>query len=101
MAQVDYFLKLDGVTGESTDDKHKGEIEIEAWKARDQLRQQRHQHLLAERGGRIEPQRARRLAAHAFGFCAQRLHLVDDAPAPLVQRVAIARKAHLSCRAVQ
>jgi type VI secretion system secreted protein Hcp len=31
MAQVDYFLKVDGVDGESTDDKHKGEIEIESW----------------------------------------------------------------------
>ena len=31
MAQVDYFLKIEGVDGESTDDKHKGEIEIESW----------------------------------------------------------------------
>ena len=31
MAQVDYFLKIDGVEGESTDDKHKGEIEVESW----------------------------------------------------------------------
>lgn len=30
-AAVDYFLKIDGVQGESTDDKHKGEIEIESW----------------------------------------------------------------------
>ena len=28
MAAADYFLKLDGVTSESADDKHKGEIEI-------------------------------------------------------------------------
>jgi type VI secretion system secreted protein Hcp len=28
MAQVDYFLKLDGIAGESTDAKHKGEIEL-------------------------------------------------------------------------
>lgn len=28
MAQVDYFLKIDGIVGESTDDKHKGEIEL-------------------------------------------------------------------------
>ena len=28
MAQVDYFLKLSGIDGESTDDKHKGEIEV-------------------------------------------------------------------------
>lgn len=27
-AAVDYFLKLDGIDGESTDDKHKNEIEI-------------------------------------------------------------------------
>jgi type VI secretion system secreted protein Hcp len=28
MANVDYFLKLDGIQGESTDAAHKGEIEI-------------------------------------------------------------------------
>lgn len=28
MAQVDYFLKLEGVDGESQDDKHKNEIDI-------------------------------------------------------------------------
>jgi type VI secretion system secreted protein Hcp len=28
---VDYFLKLDGIDGESTDDKHKGEIEVESF----------------------------------------------------------------------
>src|SRR5688572_19469446 len=28
---VDYFLKIDGVDGESTDDKHKGEIEVESF----------------------------------------------------------------------
>jgi type VI secretion system secreted protein Hcp len=28
MAQTDYFLKLDGIEGESSDDKHKGEIEL-------------------------------------------------------------------------
>ena len=31
MAMVDYFLKIDGIDGESADDKHKGEIEIESW----------------------------------------------------------------------
>jgi type VI secretion system secreted protein Hcp len=31
MAQVDYFLKIDGVAGESTDDKHKGEIDVESF----------------------------------------------------------------------
>ncbi len=31
MAQVDMFLKLDGVKGESKDDKHKGEIDIESF----------------------------------------------------------------------
>ena len=30
-AAVDYFLKIDGVEGESTDSRHKGEIEIESW----------------------------------------------------------------------
>ncbi|MBS3925092.1 MAG: type VI secretion system tube protein Hcp [Nitrosarchaeum sp.] len=30
-ASVDYFLKIDGVPGESTDDKHKGWIEIESF----------------------------------------------------------------------
>jgi len=28
---VDYFLKLEGVEGESHDDKHKGEIDVESW----------------------------------------------------------------------
>ena len=31
MAQVDFFLKLDGIKGEATDAKHKGEIEVESW----------------------------------------------------------------------
>ena len=31
MAQVDFFLKLDGVPGESTDEKHKGEIDVESF----------------------------------------------------------------------
>ena len=28
MAAVDYFLKIDGIDGESQDDKHKGEIDL-------------------------------------------------------------------------
>jgi len=28
---VDYFLKLDGIQGESVDDKHKNEIQIMSW----------------------------------------------------------------------
>ena len=28
---VDYFLKIDGIPGESTDSKHKDEIEVESW----------------------------------------------------------------------
>jgi type VI secretion system secreted protein Hcp len=31
MAQVDYFLKFDGIKGESADVKHKDEIDIESW----------------------------------------------------------------------
>jgi type VI secretion system secreted protein Hcp len=31
MAAVDYFLKLDGIDGESQDSKHKGEIDLESW----------------------------------------------------------------------
>jgi len=31
MAAVDYYLKLDGIPGESTDSKHKGEIDLESW----------------------------------------------------------------------
>ncbi len=31
MAQVDYFLKIDGLPGESTDEKHKGELDIESF----------------------------------------------------------------------
>lgn len=31
MAATDYFLKIDGIEGESADAKHKGEIEILGW----------------------------------------------------------------------
>lgn len=31
MAVVDYFLKIDGIEGESQDSKHKGEIDLESW----------------------------------------------------------------------
>jgi type VI secretion system secreted protein Hcp len=31
MSNVDYFLKIEGVDGESTDDKHKGEIELKSY----------------------------------------------------------------------
>ena len=31
MAAVDYFLKIDGLDGESRDSKHKGEIEISSF----------------------------------------------------------------------
>ncbi|HLM98132.1 MAG TPA: type VI secretion system tube protein Hcp [Bryobacteraceae bacterium] len=31
MAAVDYFLKIDGIDGESQDSKHKGEIELYSW----------------------------------------------------------------------
>src|SRR3990172_178746 len=30
-AASDYFLKIEGIDGESKDDKHKNEIEIESW----------------------------------------------------------------------
>lgn len=31
MAAVDYFLKLEGIPGESQDDKHMDEIDVESW----------------------------------------------------------------------
>src|SRR5215471_14418989 len=31
MAAVDYFLKVDGIVGESADHKHREEIDIESW----------------------------------------------------------------------
>lgn len=31
MAAVDYFLKIDGIEGESADAKHKAEIDVESW----------------------------------------------------------------------
>lgn len=31
MAAVDYFLKIDGIEGESADSKHKGEIDIQSF----------------------------------------------------------------------
>src|SRR5688572_18436432 len=31
MAAADYFLKIDGIEGESQDAKHKAEIDLESW----------------------------------------------------------------------
>ena len=31
MAAVDYFLKIEGIEGESQDHKHKGEIDVASW----------------------------------------------------------------------
>ena len=31
MAAVDYFLKIEGIDGESHDSKHKNEIDVESW----------------------------------------------------------------------
>ena len=31
MAAVDYFIKIEGIEGESTDDKHKNEIDLESF----------------------------------------------------------------------
>lgn len=31
MAAVDYFLKITGIDGETTDDKRKGEMDVESW----------------------------------------------------------------------
>ncbi|HEY7575111.1 MAG TPA: type VI secretion system tube protein Hcp, partial [Thermoanaerobaculia bacterium] len=31
MAKTDYFLKIDGIEGESQDGKHKGEIDVLSW----------------------------------------------------------------------
>lgn len=31
MAAVDYFLKVDGIDGESADSKHKNSIDVESW----------------------------------------------------------------------
>jgi type VI secretion system secreted protein Hcp len=31
MAAVDYFLKIEGIEGESQDSTHKGEIELQSW----------------------------------------------------------------------
>ncbi|HEY5313171.1 MAG TPA: type VI secretion system tube protein Hcp [Pirellulales bacterium] len=31
MAAVDYFLKIDGIDGESKDDAHQGEIDVQSW----------------------------------------------------------------------
>jgi type VI secretion system secreted protein Hcp len=31
LAAVDYFIKFDGIKGESTDAKHKDEIDVESW----------------------------------------------------------------------
>ena len=31
MASTDFFLKIDGIPGESADGKHKEEIDLESW----------------------------------------------------------------------
>jgi type VI secretion system secreted protein Hcp len=31
MSAVDYFLKIDGIDGESQDSKHKGDIDVDSW----------------------------------------------------------------------
>jgi len=31
MAAVDFFLKIEGIEGESQDDKHKGSIDLQSW----------------------------------------------------------------------
>ena len=31
MASTDYFLKIDGIEGESTDEKHASEIDLMSW----------------------------------------------------------------------
>jgi type VI secretion system secreted protein Hcp len=31
MAAVDYFMKFEGIKGESVDAKHKDEIDVESW----------------------------------------------------------------------
>ena len=31
MAAIDYFLKIDGIEGESADARHKGEIDVDSW----------------------------------------------------------------------
>ena len=31
MASTDFFIKIDGIAGESTDSKHSGEIDVQSW----------------------------------------------------------------------
>jgi type VI secretion system secreted protein Hcp len=31
MAAIDFFLKIDGIEGESADDRHAGEIDVDSW----------------------------------------------------------------------
>jgi len=31
MATTDFFIKIDGIAGESTDSKHSGEIDVQSW----------------------------------------------------------------------
>jgi type VI secretion system secreted protein Hcp len=48
MAAVDYFLKIDGIEGESQDAKHKGEIDLKQWSWTEQ---QRGTHAASAAGG--------------------------------------------------
>ena len=51
MAAVDYFLKIDGIQGESRDAKHKGEIELESFSWAERQSQPR---AAARGGGKVE-----------------------------------------------
>ena len=73
MAQVDYYLKIDGVDGESTDKDHKGEIELVSWSWRHQRR------LVASGGGGGTG----KVQLHDFDF----IQKVDKASAALLANV--------------
>jgi type VI secretion system secreted protein Hcp len=42
MAKVDCFLKLDGIDGECTDSKHKGEIDVLSWSWKEKQNRDEH-----------------------------------------------------------
>ena len=59
MAAFDYFLRLDGIPGESTDAKHKGEIDVLSWswgESQEIRRRRRRRH---GQGGHDRPARQR------------------------------------------
>jgi type VI secretion system secreted protein Hcp len=90
MAAVDYFLKLEGIEGESTDHKHKNEIALQSW-SWGETQQAAHDHSASGGSG------AGKVSMQDFHFTA----LFSKASAALLMHCASGthiKKADLVCR---